>query len=120
MKLEGFIKHCMASDEFWKRGGIPEDEQHYIEGLQLTEDEVTEFYKAMCSLQHLHKVIENQQRGPEGTWEVGAMIDGHYYCFPVLANSLDGAFEAAYDKINALGFGAFENQVVNAHRVIKE
>lgn len=58
--LRNFIKHCMADEEFWMRGGIPTKEKHYIDKLNMTEEQVHTFYEAMCSLQHLAKELEDQ------------------------------------------------------------
>jgi len=58
--LKEFIMHCMNDEEFWMRGGIPTQEKKYIEALGMTEEQVHEFYEAMCSLQYLAKEINRE------------------------------------------------------------
>ena len=58
--LKHFIKHCLTDEEFWQRGGIPTKEKYYIEKLRMTEEQISIFYEAMCSLQHLSKEIKQQ------------------------------------------------------------
>ena len=58
--LRPFIKNCLADSEFWQRGGIPVKERYYIEKLHMTDEQVHEFYDAMCSLQQLAKEIMKQ------------------------------------------------------------
>ena len=55
--LKHFITHCINDEEFWLRGGIPTKEKYYIEKLQMTEEQISVFYEAMCSLQHLAKEL---------------------------------------------------------------
>lgn len=55
--LRTFIKHCLEDKEFWMAGGIPTKEQYYIKKLNMTEEQVHEFYEAMCSLQRLAKEL---------------------------------------------------------------
>ena len=58
--LRPFIKYCLSDVEFWIAGGIPAKEDYYINKLNMTEEQVSKFYNAMCDLHYLAKEIAKQ------------------------------------------------------------
>lgn len=55
--IKGFIEHCINDDEFWLMGGIPSNEEFFINNLNMTDEQLHKFYEALCTLQQLSKKI---------------------------------------------------------------
>ena len=79
MTVKNFIEAAMRDPEFWEAGGIPEKEAYYIKNLHMTEDEVSTFYTAMCTLQCLNRQIYLDGRTAKAVeYEADLMYDGKY------------------------------------------